>query len=244
MEGPAEGAAGETSMDRDVRTTRQGGWAARVIAAVAIGAFTFSMACLGMLTAPSSRAGELAAASGAAGLPAATPSTEPAGGASSARPEAETRTLTASRPGPSSPEDRPIGRPFLQNDNSTVKLVLALLVVVLVLWGLRRLLRGRAGMGGSAGAAGPLEVVASLRLSPTHQVRLVRLGRRLIAVGLTGQSIATLAEVSDPREIADLLEQAGVKRPAGSAGLGPGIDYVHDTTTREKLPPPRKGDSA
>ena len=32
-----EGAAGETSMDRDVRTTRQDGWAARVIAAVAIG---------------------------------------------------------------------------------------------------------------------------------------------------------------------------------------------------------------
>ena len=48
-----EGAAGETSMDRDVRTTRQDGWAARVIAAVAIGAFTCSLVCLGILTAPS-----------------------------------------------------------------------------------------------------------------------------------------------------------------------------------------------
>jgi len=252
-----EGAAGETNMDRDVRTTRQDGWAARVIAAVAIGAFTCSLVCLGILTAPSGRGVTLLAKAAAQERPPGGPvspgptltalSTQPATRAgSTGAPKAESRPLSASRPA-SSLEDRRIGDGPGPRRDTTLKVIIALLVVVLVLLVLRKLMRGASRRdGGAGGAAGPLEVVASLRLSPTHQVRLVRLGQRLIAVGMTPQAIAPLAEVSDPREIVELLEQAGVKQPAGTppATPEPGTDYLHDATTRDKPPSSRKGEGA
>lgn len=253
-----EGAAGETSMDRDVRTTRQDGWAARVIAAVAIGAFTCSLVCLGILTAPSGPGVTLLAKAAAQERPPGGPvssagpslaalSTQPATRARSAgTPKAESRPLSASRPA-SSLEDRRIGDGPGPRPETTLKVIVALLVVVLVLLVLRKLMRGASRRdGGAGGSAGSLEVVASLRLSPTHQVRLVRLGQRLIAVGMTPQAIAPLAEVSDPREIVELLEQAGVKRPASTppATPEPGTDYLHDATTRDKPPSSRKGEGA
>lgn len=211
----ANDAAGEMKMDKDVRTTRQDGRATIAAAAVC--------AALLALLPP---AATLAAQDRPAGL------------------EAESRPVTASRPAAVSPEDRPIGGGALSDQNSGLKLVAALLVVVAALLVLRSLVRRSRRLSGAGDAAGPLEAVASLRLSPTHQVRLVRLGRRLIVVGLTGQSMATLAEVSDPREIADLLERAGVKQSPTRAPVPtePGTDYLHDTTTREKPPTSRKGE--
>jgi len=229
-----------------------------VIAAVAIGAFTCSLVGLGVLTTPPGRnAGLLAGAAAqqprpgepvsVVSPPAATPSTQPAGLPRPAEtPQAESRPLSASRPAPSL-EDRRIGDGPSPRPDTTLRVIGALLVVVLVLLVLRRLMRGGARRRAEAGSAsGPLEVVASLRLSPTHQVRLVRLGQRLIAVGMTPQAIAPLAEVSDPREIVELLEQAGVKRPASTppATPEPGTDYLHDATTRDKPPTSRKGDGA
>ncbi len=229
-----------------------------MIAAVAVGAFTCSLVGLGMLTAPPGRGvGLLAGAAAqephpgepvsAGPPPAAAPSTQPAGGEQSAgAPQAESRPLSASRPA-SSLEDRRIGDGPSPRPDTTLRVIAALAVLVLVLLVLRKLMRGGSRRRAEAGSAsGPLEVVASLRLSPTHQVRLVRLGQRLIAVGMTPQAIAPLAEVRDPREIVELLEQAGVKRPASSppAASEPGTDYLHDATTRDKPPTSRKGDGA
>jgi flagellar biogenesis protein FliO len=83
-------------------------------------------------------------------------------------------------------------------------------VVVLILlarWGLRKL--GPAAAGGRGGKG--LDVLASVSLSPRHQLRLVRLGRRVVLVGVGPEGLAALSEVTDPAEVADLLAEVDAR---------------------------------
>ena len=67
-----------------------------------------------------------------------------------------------------------------------------------------------------------LDVLARATVSPRHQLLLVRVGRRVVLVGQSPASLSTLSEVTDPDEVASLIEAAsvgaGLKHPADIAG--------------------------
>jgi flagellar biogenesis protein FliO len=69
----------------------------------------------------------------------------------------------------------------------------------------------RMGMPGAGGrAAGALQVVSRLSVSPKQQLLLVRVGRRLVLVGNSGTQMNSLCEIADPEEAAGLLGQQAV----------------------------------
>jgi len=49
-----------------------------------------------------------------------------------------------------------------------------------------------------------VRVVARANLSPKHSAALVRVGRRFVLVGMSGERVNTLCEISDPEEAAEL----------------------------------------
>ncbi len=54
-------------------------------------------------------------------------------------------------------------------------------------------------------AGGPVELVSRTPVGAKQQLTLVRLGRRLVLLGWAGESVAPLAEVTDPGEVQRLL---------------------------------------
>jgi len=116
---------------------------------------------------------------------------------------------TASAP---SAEDKPL--PRRTDDGRTggdwsnwVQPAVALAVVVALIFCLRYALRrlGRAGV--LKARTGAIDVLAQRSLSAKHQLYLVRMGERLVLVGASPEGLATLCEVTDPDEIARLIEQ-------------------------------------
>ncbi len=72
-----------------------------------------------------------------------------------------------------------------------------------------------------------LDVLARATVSPRHQLLLVRLGRRLVLVGQSPTSLTTLSEVTDPDEVAALIE---------AASTGSGLKHAADTAPhREEI---------
>jgi flagellar biogenesis protein FliO len=67
-----------------------------------------------------------------------------------------------------------------------------------------------------------LRIVARTALSPKHSLSLVHLGRRLVLVGVGGDRLTTLCEVSDPQEVAELM----VRTVDGRRDAGPGFDAL------------------
>jgi flagellar biogenesis protein FliO len=57
-----------------------------------------------------------------------------------------------------------------------------------------------------AGRCGAMEVLARSTLSMKHQLVLVRLGRRVLLLGAAPQGLCTLCELTDPAEIAQVLD--------------------------------------
>jgi flagellar biogenesis protein FliO len=71
----------------------------------------------------------------------------------------------------------------------------------------------RLGMPGSANrAAGSLQVLSRLNLSPRQQLVLVRVGRRVVLVGNSGTQMNALCEIGDPEEAGELLGLAATER--------------------------------
>ncbi len=68
-----------------------------------------------------------------------------------------------------------------------------------------------------------LRVVGRTSLTPKHTVALVHVGRRFVMVGVCGDRLETLSEVSDPDEVADLL--ARVAQPVTKRS-GDGFDRL------------------
>ncbi|MFN0059550.1 MAG: FliO/MopB family protein [Planctomycetota bacterium] len=68
-------------------------------------------------------------------------------------------------------------------------------------WFLRRVKRG----GFQANATRRLAVVARLPVSHKHQVLVVRVGRRLLVVGMAPDQLSRLAEISAPEEVVQFL---------------------------------------
>ena len=123
---------------------------------------------------------------------------------------ADTRPVTP----PSGAEDRVVSSDGQRGlGESVIRTLLALAVVVVLIVGLRIVLRRL--RGSSIAPAGPMSVLARKSVSARQQLLLVRLGKRLVLVGSGPEGMAALMEVSDADEVADLIRQAGGKGEQG-----------------------------
>jgi hypothetical protein len=76
--------------------------------------------------------------------------------------------------------------------------------------------------GQQASPPAAIDVLASRRLDGHSTLHLVRIGRRVLAIGSSPTSLRTLAVVEDPEEIALLVEPCRGETPAGgSRGWSP-----------------------
>jgi flagellar biogenesis protein FliO len=71
-----------------------------------------------------------------------------------------------------------------------------------------------------------MRVVARASLSPKHSVVLLGLGRRFILLGVASDRVSTLADISDPEEVAELSVRLGAGTERGGGRFG-------DLLTRE-----------
>ncbi|QDV89173.1 Flagellar biosynthesis protein, FliO [Phycisphaerae bacterium RAS2] len=87
-------------------------------------------------------------------------------------------------------------------------LAFVLVVIVALAWAARRMFPRM----GRVGGEGAITVLSRCALSPKQSLCLVRLGRRVVLLGLTADRINTLAEITDPDEAAMLTAAASSGR--------------------------------
>lgn len=78
-----------------------------------------------------------------------------------------------------------------------------------------------------------VEVLGRTHLDPRRYLALVRIGRRLILVGVTPDGMAPITEINDEREIAEILEASKPKNPAG-VSLFKQLFHKHLSTVEQK----------
>ncbi|TAK25341.1 MAG: hypothetical protein EPO26_02905 [Chloroflexota bacterium] len=84
-----------------------------------------------------------------------------------------------------------------------IKLGLVIGLIYLTMWALRRYVAGpraRARAGGGAGL-GRINVLDSVALGPGRNIYLLSVAQRVLVVGATSSSLATLGEISDPADV-------------------------------------------
>lgn len=81
-------------------------------------------------------------------------------------------------------------------------------LIVLLAWGYRVVMTARGAGLMSGGRAGLVEVVSRTALSPRHSACLVRIGRRLVLIGVSAERLTPLDVISDPEQVSSLLGQA------------------------------------
>ncbi|MGE3164245.1 MAG: flagellar biosynthetic protein FliO [Planctomycetota bacterium] len=106
--------------------------------------------------------------------------------------------------------------------------VLGWLLVVVVLAvgtiaGLRRLQRGA----GGERAGRLMEVVGRTALTSKHQLAAVRVGERLLIVGISPDGVHGISEITDPREVVPLTVRGGFSR-AMNVALDPAAAHEPD----------------
>ena len=122
----------------------------------------------------------------------------------------------ADAPAPGDTATRPVKKPEAQDGKSLsretgwggggwLRTAGALALVIGLIFLARFAFRRFAPSVGKHAAGGKIEVLARTNLSARQQLCLVRLGRRLLLVGSGPEGMRTLAEISDPAEVADLL---------------------------------------
>jgi flagellar biosynthetic protein FliO len=87
-------------------------------------------------------------------------------------------------------------------------LVLALIVAAALAW------RKWSPRSKRFGAGGVINVLASHYLSPKQSLCLVRLGRRMLLIGVTPERISTVAEIQQPQEASEILAAIERARPS------------------------------
>ena len=89
---------------------------------------------------------------------------------------------------------------------------LGALVAVLALVGVAAWLMRRWVPGVRTVESGVVRIVGRTVLSPKHTLMLVALGRRFVLVGVCGDRVTTISEVTDPDEVAALAARIGSSR--------------------------------
>ncbi|MCE5328318.1 MAG: flagellar biosynthetic protein FliO [Planctomycetaceae bacterium] len=112
-------------------------------------------------------------------------------------------------------EERPIGKgtaPGAEWDllRTAGALAVVIALILLVRSAMKRMGGQRVGVRGGAA----IEIVARRSVTYRHQVILVRMGRRLVLVGVGPEQMTTLSEVTDADEVAALLGTPAAQTPA------------------------------
>lgn len=108
-------------------------------------------------------------------------------------------------------EQESLSRDAAGDGSGWARTLLALGLVVALVFVVRHVLR-RFGPGAPAGNRRAVQVVSRVSVSPRQQLVLVRLGERLLLIGSGADGMRTLAEVTDPDEVA-ALTGAAAKTP-------------------------------
>lgn len=93
-------------------------------------------------------------------------------------------------------------------------LTIVLVIVGLVTWTAKRWVPGA-----RTSETDLLGVVARASLSPKHNVALVRVGHRFVLVGISGDKVNGLCEISDPDEVAYLANRTGTSIKQETSGF-------------------------
>jgi len=64
-----------------------------------------------------------------------------------------------------------------------------------------------------------INVVARSAITPKHQAALIQVGRRFVLVGISGEQMSTLCEVTNPEEVADLTTRVGLTQSPHATGF-------------------------
>ena len=95
--------------------------------------------------------------------------------------------------------------------------LLGVIVLIMALgWAARKYVPGAQGLTNR----GPLKVLARTPIAPRAHLYLVQVGKRLLVVGYTGDSMRTLCQIEEPGEVSRLLGSAGQVDDAGGGGFG------------------------
>ncbi len=121
-------------------------------------------------------------------------------------------------------------------------LAIVLLLVGSVAWAARRWLPGS-----RMREDGMLRVVARASLTPKSNVALLRLGRRFVLLGVSGERVSMLSEITDPEEVSELALRVGstptISRSVFDRTLdAESMDYQHaePKASADVAPPARR----
>jgi flagellar biosynthetic protein FliO len=87
-----------------------------------------------------------------------------------------------------------------------------LAVIAGVAWLVRRLVPSVRRLNG-----GVIEVLGRNHLAPKQSLALVRVGRRVLLIGVTAERLTTLCQIDEPEELAELLVGASAGRSTAGA---------------------------
>lgn len=88
-----------------------------------------------------------------------------------------------------------------------LRTAMALGVVVMLIFGLRIVIRRMTGVAGAGAAGGMVDVLARTSIGPRTQVLFLKINDRVIVAGQTPAGINTLAQIDQPEEVAAVLAQ-------------------------------------
>jgi flagellar biogenesis protein FliO len=103
-----------------------------------------------------------------------------------------------------------------QTKKALVRMVGGLSFVLAIFWAMIWMMRMR--RAAASGPVGVLKDLGRISLSAECHLHLIQLGRRVLLLGISGDNVQTLAEVTDADEMAELLDVCGAEtRRAGTA---------------------------
>lgn len=124
----------------------------------------------------------------------------------------ETKNLLPARNSSPAPP-REITPPSLRLDSSI--LILVLVGMVLLFWGALWLIKRWVPGGRQLFASPAIEVLGRTHLDPQRYLALIRVGRRLLVVGVSPDEMHPLSEIIEAEEVSDLLATAKPKTETG-----------------------------
>ncbi len=104
------------------------------------------------------------------------------------------------------------GKPFSQDGESAagislweaIPLGIVLALIFALAWVVKRFLRGRNFLSGT----GTVRIVDRTAVSPKQSLLLIKVGQRLILVGVSPEGMSALSEIDDPEQVAMLMGRA------------------------------------